>query len=261
MPAPQPQQQPPTQASHIPGTRTPGSHTPSGCPPTKPNPMRGLSEYAVADTPATAGPEYAGATDYWEARPVVSQQQQTTLQAQEGLSTSNKAREDDGTDGSGREAREKEEEEGKGTVSEARGETRTAEAGAVKQGQEQQQEQDQKQDRGVPTTAQAQDIPSVPRPINSSSSPHPQHPNNPPRTGKKTPERCSNSPYSSTPFGSSPNGGQMGGRRRRESTMIADGIDESTTSTADNHRAKDSAMGARGRRESIMGAGMGTGTN
>ncbi|KAK4043852.1 hypothetical protein C8A01DRAFT_31952 [Parachaetomium inaequale] len=36
--------------------------------PVKPSPMRNLSEYAVADTPGTAGPEFVGAGDYLQAR-------------------------------------------------------------------------------------------------------------------------------------------------------------------------------------------------
>ncbi|KAH6612322.1 hypothetical protein B0J18DRAFT_441873 [Chaetomium sp. MPI-SDFR-AT-0129] len=289
MPTPQPQRQPPAPSSHLPGTQTPGArtpgsyppsdlppsnYTPNNQPPTKPNPMRGLSEYAVADTPATANSEYyANAADYWEARPVVVSREQSQQHAtpqvqdrdQEGLSSPKKVtgadERDDGGVASG------EEREGS---REGRAGTHIAEEGAVQQGEG----QEQKQDRDLPTTTQAQDIPSVPRPIDNSSLPQQQE--QPTRTANST-EKHSASPFTSSPFNRSspfrgspfrasaspnshgPNGGQMGGRRRRESTMIADGIDITTSTTENNsHNATDpaamEAMGARGRRESIMGA-------
>ncbi|KAK4119633.1 hypothetical protein N657DRAFT_649950 [Parathielavia appendiculata] len=47
-------------------TRTPNK--PEAHPASKPNPIRNLSEFAVADTPGTSGPEYAAAGDYLQAR-------------------------------------------------------------------------------------------------------------------------------------------------------------------------------------------------
>src|SRR4051812_1653759 len=41
---------------------------PEACHPAKPSPMRNLSEFAVADTPGTSGPEYAGSGDYLQSR-------------------------------------------------------------------------------------------------------------------------------------------------------------------------------------------------
>ncbi|KAK3296360.1 uncharacterized protein B0H64DRAFT_475177 [Chaetomium fimeti] len=60
----------PTQPPNPPPHTHTHTHTHTPHPPTiiKPSPMRNLSEFAVADTPGTAGPEYPAATDYLQSR-------------------------------------------------------------------------------------------------------------------------------------------------------------------------------------------------
>lgn len=60
------EQQPPTSP---PDLHDPRLGSPDAYPSVKPNPMRSLSEFAVADTPRSTGPEFSSADDYLECRP------------------------------------------------------------------------------------------------------------------------------------------------------------------------------------------------